>query len=131
MTKGRPNILFILLDDLRDEGVMDVAEVLPKTKQWLPGRRHHVHPGLHHHAAVLPGAGHDLERPVPHNHGVFDNHRATTSTGTGSFPATCTTPATRTGLVGKFITDWNFRYEPPHFDAYAVFQGGYTDRRSW
>ena len=36
-----------------------------------------------------------------------------------------------TGLVGKFITDWHYRYEPPHFDAYAAFQGDYTDQPFW
>lgn len=33
----------------------------------------------------------------------------------------------RTALVGKFITNWKFRYEIPHFQDYAAFQGGYTD----
>ncbi|MCA1846978.1 MAG: sulfatase-like hydrolase/transferase, partial [Actinobacteria bacterium] len=34
-----------------------------------------------------------------------------------------------TALVGKFITDWNWRYVPPHFDDLAAFQGGYIDAR--
>jgi arylsulfatase A-like enzyme len=37
----------------------------------------------------------------------------------------------KTALVGKFITDWNFRYEPPHFNQYAAFQGGYVNARFW
>src|SRR5690242_16780080 len=32
---GRPNILFILMDDMRSDGVMNNPAVLPKTKSWL------------------------------------------------------------------------------------------------
>src|SRR2546421_7979496 len=32
---GKPNILFILLDDMRSDGVMNNPAVLPKTKHWL------------------------------------------------------------------------------------------------
>ncbi|HLF40447.1 MAG TPA: hypothetical protein VI854_03125, partial [Acidimicrobiia bacterium] len=33
--KGRPNVVVILMDDMRVEGVMDHPDVMPKTKQWL------------------------------------------------------------------------------------------------
>ncbi|HVW34241.1 MAG TPA: hypothetical protein VHL53_17020, partial [Acidimicrobiia bacterium] len=32
---GPPNILFILMDDMRSDGVMNNPAVLPKTKHWL------------------------------------------------------------------------------------------------
>ena len=130
--KTRPNILFILLDDLREEGVMDVPEVLPRNEAVAAGRRHHLHPGVRHLPALLPRTGHRLERSVPAQpRGHTATARQRPSTATGSAPATCATPATAPPSSASSSPTGTSRYEPPNFDDYAVFHGGYVDADFW
>jgi arylsulfatase A-like enzyme len=66
---------------------------------------------------------------LSHNHGVVDNYSGDNLDRDWIAPRYLRDAGYATALVGKFITDWNWRYEPPHFDELAVFQGGYTDSR--
>ena len=131
VTKGRPNILFILLDDLRDEGIMDVAEVLPKTKQWLQAGGTTFTQAYTTTPLCCPERATIWSGRYGHNHGVFDNHLGGTLDRDWIIPRYLHDAGYTTGLVGKFITDWHYRYEPPHFDSYAAFQGDYTDQPFW
>lgn len=127
----RPNILFLLLDDLREEGVMDVPEVLPKTKRWLAGAGTTFTQGHVTSPLCCPERATIWSGRVPHNHEVFDNYAGDSLDHDWIVPRYLHDAGYRTGLVGKFITDWKFRYVPPHFDDYAAFQGGYVDSRFW
>ena len=129
--KGRPNILFILLDDLRDEGIMDVAEVLPKTKQWLQAGGTTFTQAVTTTPLCCPERATIWSGRYGHNHGVFDNHLGGTLDRDWIIPRYLRDAGYTTGLVGKFISDWHYKYEPPHFDAYAAFQGDYTDVPFW
>jgi arylsulfatase A-like enzyme len=129
--KGRPNILFILLDDMRDEGIMDVAEVLPKTKQWLQAGGTTFTQAYTTTPLCCPERATIWSGRYGHNHGVFDNHLGGTLDRDWIIPRYLQDAGYTTSLVGKFITDWHYRYEPPHFDAYAAFQGDYTDIPFW
>ena len=131
VTKSRPNILFILLDDLRYEGVMDVAEVLPKTKQWLQAGGTTFTQAVTTTPLCCPERATIWSGRYGHNHGVFDNHLGGTLDRDWIIPRYLRDAGYTTGLVGKFISDWHYKYEPPHFDAYAAFQGDYTDIPFW
>jgi arylsulfatase A-like enzyme len=131
VAKSRPNILFILLDDLRSEGVMDVAEVLPKTKQWLQAGGTTFTQAVTTTPLCCPERATIWSGRYGHNHGVFDNHLGGTLDRDWIIPRYLRDAGYTTGLVGKFITDWQYKYEPPHFDAYAAFQGDYTDVPFW
>ena len=65
-----------------------------------------------------------------HNHRVVDNESGDNLDRDWISPRYLQDAGYTTALVGKFITDWKFRYEPPHFDQYAAFQGGYIDAGS-
>ena len=134
--KTRPNVLVIVLDDMRDEGVMNVPQVLPKTKQWLQQAGATFTEGYATTPLCCPERASIWSGRLSHNHGAFNNDLPPKSgtAGTGDaldrewiMPRYLHDAGYRTGLIGKFITNWHFRYDPPHFDDYAVFQGGYID----
>jgi arylsulfatase A-like enzyme len=125
--KTKPNVLFILVDDARAAGVMDVPSVLPKTKQWLAQGGTTFDQGYATTSLCCPERATIWSGRVEHNNGVVDNYSGDNLDHNWITPRYLQDDGYRTALVGKFITDWNYRYEPPHFDQYAAFQGGYND----
>jgi arylsulfatase A-like enzyme len=125
--KVKPNVLFILVDDARADGVMDVPQVLPKTKQWLAQAGTTFDQGYATTSLCCPERATIWSGRVEHNNGVVDNYSGDNLDHNWISPRYLQDDGYRTALVGKFITDWNYRYEPPHFDQYAAFQGGYVD----
>jgi arylsulfatase A-like enzyme len=126
--KGKPNILFILVDDARADGVMDQPLVLPKTKRWLAAGGTTFDQGYATTSLCCPERATIWSGRVEHNNLVTDNYSGDNLDHNWISPRYLQDAGYRTALVGKFITDWNYRYEPPHFDQYAAFQGGYVDQ---
>ena len=126
---GRPNILFILMDDMRSDGVMNNPAVLPKTKHWLADAGTTFTNAFTTTSLCCPDRATIWSGRFEHNHGVVDNYSGDNLDRDWIEPRYLHDAGYTTALVGKFITDWNFRYEPPHFDALAAFQGA-TDPTS-
>ena len=126
---GKPNILFFLLDDMRYEGVIDNPAVLPKTKKWLADGGVTFTQAFTTTPLCCPDRATMWSGMLQHNHGVVDNYTGDNLDLDWIAPRYLRDAGYSTALVGKFITDWKWRYEPPHFDEFAVFQGGYTDAR--
>ena len=126
---GKPNILFIMFDDMRHEGVIDNPAVLPKTKRWLAEGGVTFTHAFTTTPLCCPDRATMWSGRLQHNHGVVDNYTGDNLDKDWIAPRYLRDAGYTTALVGKFITDWNWRYEPPHFDEFAVFQGGYTDSR--
>jgi arylsulfatase A-like enzyme len=126
---GKPNILFILLDDMRYDGVMDNPAVLPKTKHWLADSGTNFTQAFTTTPLCCPDRATMWSGRFEHNHGVVDNYSGDNLDRDWISPRYLGDAGYHTALVGKFITDWNWRYVPPHFDDLAAFQGGYMDAR--
>ena len=126
---GKPNILIFVMDDMRYEGVIDNPAVLPKTKRWLIDAGVNFIQAFTTTPVCCPDRATMWSGRLSHNHGVFDNYTGDYLDRDWIVPRYLRDAGYATSLVGKFITDWNWRYEPPHFDNLAVFQGGYTDSR--
>jgi arylsulfatase A-like enzyme len=129
--KSRPNILFILLDDARYEGIVDQPGVLPKTKRWLVDGGTNFDHGYSTTSLCCPERATIWSGRLSHNHQAVDNYAGDNLDRDWISPRYLRDAGYRTALVGKFITDWVFRYEPPHFDQYAAFQGGYVNSPFW
>jgi arylsulfatase A-like enzyme len=129
--KQRPNILFILVDDARSEGLMDQPGVLPKTKKWLAQGGTTFDQGYATTSLCCPERATIWSGRFEHNNQVVDNYSGDNLDRDWISPRYLHDAGYTTALDGKFITDWNFRYEPPHFDQYAAFQGGYDNARFW
>ena len=114
---------------MRYDGVMNNPAVLPKTKHWLADGGVNFTQAFTTTPLCCPDRATMWSGRVEHNHGVVDNYSGDNLDRDWISPRYLQDAGYRTALVGKFITDWNWRYEPPHFDDMAVFQGGYTDAR--
>jgi arylsulfatase A-like enzyme len=125
----RPNILFFMFDDMRYEGVIDNPAVLPKTKRWLMDAGVNFTQAFTTTPVCCPDRATMWSGRLSHNHGVVDNYTGDNLDRDWIAPRYLRDAGYTTALVGKFITNWNWRYEPPHFDDFAVFQGGYKDSR--
>jgi arylsulfatase A-like enzyme len=123
---GKPNVMVVVMDDMRAQGIMDHPEVMPKTKQWLAGGGSTYSEGYATTPLCCPERATIWTGRLPHNHGVVDNYDGAPLDKAWILPKYMKDAGYRTGLVGKFITDWHHRYEPPHFDEFAAFQGGYV-----
>jgi arylsulfatase A-like enzyme len=126
---GKPNILFLLMDDMRSDGVMNNPAVLPKTKRWLGQAGTTFTNAFTTTSLCCPDRATIWSGRFEHNHGVVDNYSGDNLDRDWIQPRYLHDAGYTTALVGKFITDWNFRYQPPHFDAFAAFQGGYMNAR--
>jgi arylsulfatase A-like enzyme len=129
--QGRPNIMLILFDDAREDGVMNNPEVLPKTKKWLQQGGTTFAEGYATTPLCCPERATLWSGRLPHNHQVVDNASGDNLDHDWIAPRYLRDAGYFTAIVGKFKTDWKFRYEPPHFDQYAVLQGGYVDVPFW
>src|SRR5918992_802356 len=126
---SKPNILFFLFDDMRYEGVIDNPAVLPKTKRRLAEAGVTFTQAFTTTPLCCPDRATMWSGRLQHNHGVVDNYTGDNLDLDWIASRYLRDAGYRTALVGKFITNWNWRYEPPHFDDFAVFQGGYKDSR--
>jgi len=124
---GKPNVMVIVMDDMRYEGLMDDPTVMPRTKEWLRSAGSDYSEGYATTPLCCPERATIWTGTLPHNHGVVDNHDGLQMNRDWIAPRYMKDAGYRTALVGKFITDWHHKYEPPHFDEFAAFQGGYLD----
>ncbi|MGH9003041.1 MAG: sulfatase-like hydrolase/transferase, partial [Acidimicrobiia bacterium] len=124
---GKPNLMVIVMDDMRVEGLMDNPTVLPMTKQWLSAAGSTYSEGYATTPLCCPERATIWTGRLPHNHGVVDNYDGAPLNKDWIVPRYLHDAGYRTALVGKFITDWHHKYDPPHFDEFAAFQGGYLD----
>ena len=114
---------------MRYDGVINNPAVLPKTKRWLADAGVNFTQAFTTTPLCCPDRATMWSGRLEHNHGVVDNYAGDNLDHDWISPRYLHDAGYRTSLVGKFITDWNWRYEPPHFDDLAVFQGGYTEPR--
>jgi arylsulfatase A-like enzyme len=120
-----PNFLIIVTDDQRaTEGTL---KVMPLTRQWLKERGTSYPRAFATTPLCCPSRASIFTGRYAHNHGVYTNlgkpsleHDWTIQ---GYLDA-----AYKTGMVGKFFNEWPLRRSPPHFDRYAMFDGGYHNR---
>jgi arylsulfatase A-like enzyme len=131
---GKPNVMVIVMDDMRKQGLMDDPTVLPKTKAWLASGGTTFSEGYATTPLCCPERGTIWSGRLPHNHGIVDNYDGDTLDKSWIIPTYLKGAGYHTALVGKFITDWHYataaegRYDlDPMFDDYAAFQGGYLD----
>ena len=122
--RGRPNVLVLLLDDMRFEGSL---EVMPKTVEWFVEGGTTFPDGYATTPLCCPHRASIWSGRYMHNHGVVDNGFGDRLDLDWIIPRYLRDAGYRTALAGKFITDWDAGDDPPYFDRWAVFQGGDRD----
>ncbi|GAA1407256.1 sulfatase-like hydrolase/transferase [Catellatospora coxensis] len=120
----RPNVLMVVLDDARPEGMA----ALPQTLAWLADGT--AYPNT---VAATPSCGPSratlLTGRYAHNHGVLHQADVGNLDHTRTLQHTLHTAGYATAAVGKFTNNWALEQTPPGFDHSALVGGGYTNAR--
>ncbi|MGH8999990.1 MAG: sulfatase-like hydrolase/transferase, partial [Acidimicrobiia bacterium] len=124
VAKERPNVMVFLFDDMRFEGSLGV---MPKTREWLAAGGTTFPDGYATTPLCCPERASIWSGRYMHNHGVIDNGFGDRLDYDWIMPRYLRDAGYKTALAGKFITDWDASDDPPHFDRWAVFQGGDRD----
>lgn len=123
----QPNVLVIITDDQRaTEGTL---KVMPKTRRWLARDGTRYSNAFSTTPLCCPARASLFSGRYAHNHGVFSNlgklhfnHRFTVQDYLDD-------AGYQTAITGKYFNNWNHSNDPPHFDRWALFDGGYYNRR--
>ena len=122
-----PNVIIILTDDQRLQGTM-VA--MPKTLALFDQQgTEFTHP---YSATPLccPARGSIRSGLYAHNHGVLTNWSADQQQAydqSRTIEATLRGAGYATAIVGKYWNDWPLSQNPPNWDKWATFSGGYNN----
>jgi arylsulfatase A-like enzyme len=116
----RPNILVVVTDDMRVDGLL----VMDFTNEWFSSGTKY----LEAYATTplcCPARASIFTGRYAHNHGVLknqDSHDLDTDT---TIQAHLQTSGYTTAMVGKYLNSWSVEDDPPHFDEWALYAGRY------
>jgi arylsulfatase A-like enzyme len=121
--RARPNVLVIVMDDMRAEP--HSWEVMTKTRQWLIDGGTTYENGYANTPLCCPERATIFSGRYMHNHGIEVNGQGKDLDQTWTMARYMKDAGYRTGLVGKFLVGWDDKKAPPHYDTFAITNGGY------
>ncbi|MGH9038756.1 MAG: sulfatase family protein, partial [Acidimicrobiia bacterium] len=122
--KGRPNVLVIVMDDMRADQTLDV---MPKTRQWFADAGTTFPNGFANTPLCCPERATIFSGRYMHNHGVVNNGEARRLDKDWTIPRYLQDGGYSTALVGKYLDGWSEHSAPPNFNRFAITGGGYVD----
>lgn len=117
-----PNILFIVTDDQRADGTMDV---MPKTLQWLADAGTQFPNAYATTTSCCPSRASIFTGEYTHNHDVRTNASSQNLDQRYTSQHYLHTNGYATGFYGKYFNAWNLNRNPPDFDNWAIWVSGY------
>jgi arylsulfatase A-like enzyme len=121
-----PNILFIITDDQRADGTMDV---MPTTVQWFQNGGTKFTRAFATTTSCCPSRASIFSGRYVHNHGVRSNESATYLDQRYTLQHYLKQDGYATALYGKYFNAWNLLHNPADFDYWSIFSAGYTPIR--
>ena len=118
-----PNVLVLVTDDARAE----TLQVMPKTRRWLADGGVSFPNGFATTPSCCPSRASILSGRYVHNHGVLRQQWGERLDQRTTLARYLKEDGYRTAMAGKFLNRWPLRRPPPHFDRWALANGGYYD----
>lgn len=118
---ARPNVLNIVLDDMRDQSPAQIAAYMPKTVRWFSSGTFFANADVST-PSCCPARATGMTGQYDHNNLMMhqrDTTRFDTRTALQHF---LRLGGYQTALVGKYLHDWPLQTAPPDFDRYAMWQ---------
>jgi arylsulfatase A-like enzyme len=123
--QGHPNILFIVTDDQRPTETLDV---MPKTKKLFDDQGTYFPNAFATTPLCCPSRASILTGRYAHNHGVKVARYAPRIDESATIEQRLQEAGYRTGIYGKFFSNWKLTKNPRHFDQWSLFNNGpYTN----
>lgn len=119
----RPNILLIVTDDQPKE----TEWAMPQTVAWLGGNGVTFSQGHCTTPLCSPSRASIMTGRYAHNHAVITNASAASLDQETTLQAQLQAAGYRTGTFGKYLNAWSLSVPPPHFETFAVSNGGYNN----
>ena len=123
-SSGQPNVLFIVTDDQRLDGTM---EVMPRTKYWMQQGGTRFSQGFVSTPLCCPSRATIFTGRYAHNHGIRTLDGAMNIDQRYTIQRYLRQSGYLTGISGKFFNSWSTSADPPHFDKWAIYKSGYYD----
>lgn len=127
-TPSGPNILLIVTDDQR--AAADTMSVMPRTRALFEDQGTNYPNFMVTTPLCCPSRSTIFSGRYAHNTGVHTN---TDADAVQAFDQRATIQAYlreagyQTGIAGKFLNTWPVGQDPPNFNRWAIFGGGYED----
>jgi arylsulfatase A-like enzyme len=121
-------VLIIMTDDQRDSGTLSR---MPATRHWFQEEGVRYLNGFTPIPVCCPARASVMTGQYSHNHGVKTNQKG--ASGVAALDPETTIQrylqgaGYRTGIFGKYLNRWDLEVDPPHFDAWTIFNSGYSD----
>jgi arylsulfatase A-like enzyme len=122
--RARPNVLVVVTDDARAE----TLQAMPKTRRWLAEGGVTFTQGFATTPSCCPSRASILSGRYVHNHGVLRQQLGDRLDQRTTLARYLSEAGYRTAMAGKFLNRWDLRRPPPHFDRWALANGGYHDQ---
>jgi arylsulfatase A-like enzyme len=116
----RPNILVIITDDQRAS-----ISFMPQTVEWLQEGGTRFSRAFATTPLCCPSRASIFSGQYAHNHGVKLNHHAGKLRQGTTIQRHLQDAGYRTGIVGKYLNEWDLSRNPPFFDRWAVMTREY------
>lgn len=117
----RPNILIIVTDDQR----ADTLSVMPKMRKRFKDGGIRFSQAFATTPLCCPARASIFTGRYVHNHGVESNSDAVLLDHRSTFQRYLQEAGYQTAITGKLFNSWDLSEDPPYFDKWAIFKGGY------
>lgn len=121
----RPNVLIIMTDDQH----LDTLAAMPTTRRLFLSEGTAFSNAFVTTPLCCPGRVSVYTGQYAHNHGVLTNRGATKLLSLLTLQRYLRATGYLTGVTGKWLNSRPLRTPPPHFDRWAISNGGYNDVR--
>ncbi|MEO8422449.1 MAG: sulfatase [Actinomycetota bacterium] len=124
---ARPNVLIVLLDDMRDQGTLDV---MPETRRIFQDGGVVYANAFDSTPLCCPARGSLWSGQYSHNHGVLTNKDPAAESRydqTKTLQYYLSQAGYMNALVGKYWNDWPRTTPPPYFQKFTMMAGGYNN----
>ena len=126
---ARPNVLNIVLDDMRDQSPAQIAAYMPKTVKWLSSGTFFSNADVST-PSCCPARAAGMTGQYDHNNGMMHQHDIPNFDPSTTVPNFLQKGGYQTALVGKYLHEWPLTTAPPDYDYYAMWQSaGYQNPR--
>lgn len=123
----RPNVLIVILDDMRDQGTL---AVMPETRRIFQDAGVTYANAFDSTPLCCPARGSLWSGQYSHNHGVLTNKDPAAESRydqTRTLQYYLSQAGYTNALVGKYWNDWPRTTPPPYFQRYTMMTGGYNN----
>ena len=123
----KPNVLNIVLDDMRDQSPAQIAAYVPKTVQWFSSGKFFSNADVST-PSCCPARAAGMTGQYDHNNKMMHQHDIANFKPSTALQHFLHQGGYQTALVGKYLHEWPLTTAPPDYDYYAMWQSAaYTN----